>query len=108
MQNYTWILDKDHIADPGAKPGTNGNAVGMFGPRDYRPDLLKALMQGGGIPFRMLDDDKNLYYEGRIAVPKGEEDGEALLYPLDDFGMPNAGCTIIQYKDKTGKWKGIN
>jgi hypothetical protein len=25
---YAWIIDKDHIADPSAKPGTNINAVG--------------------------------------------------------------------------------
>jgi len=43
------------------------------------------------VPFRMLDGDGNVYYEG-LATP------DADFQPLDDFGRPNAGCTEIQYK----------
>ena len=40
--------------------------------------------------FKMLDDDGELYYIGQ-AKPGAD------FEPLDDFGMPNAGCTEIQY-----------
>ena len=46
----------------------------------------------------MKDDDGNLYYEGLIF---GDYMG---FEPLDEFGMPNAGCTIIEYNIK-GKWE---
>jgi len=42
-----------------------------------------------GVKFQMFDDDMNLYYEGKII---GNYSG---FEPLDDFGMPNAGCTSI-------------
>ena len=42
-----------------------------------------------GTKFRMYDDDNELYYEGYST----EED----FSPLDDYGMPNAGCTSIEY-----------
>jgi hypothetical protein len=40
----------------------------------------------------MFDDDNILYYEGRIL---GNYRG---FEPLDDYGMPNAGCTKIKYR----------
>ena len=46
----------------------------------------------------MYDDDDNLYYEGTCS--------ELDLYPLDDYGMPNAGCTKIKYLID-GKWQYI-
>ena len=44
-----------------------------------------------GVTFQMFDDDMNLYYEGKIV---GDYTG---FEPLDDFGIPNAGCTSIWY-----------
>ena len=86
---YAWIIDVDHIADSGAEPGTNSNAVGLQGPRNASADLLAQLEAGQGEDFQMFDDDNNLYYEGRIV-------GDYSCFePLDDFGMPNAGCTRI-------------
>ena len=38
----------------------------------------------------MYDDDDNCYYEGMIY---GDYYG---FEPLDDYGMPNAGCTYIK------------
>lgn len=49
--------------------------------------------------FRMYDDDGYLYYEG-VSDDSETEDGFA---PLDDYGMPNAGCTEIRYL-RDGKW----
>lgn len=50
----------------------------------------------GSIRFRMLDDDNEIYYEGRC-TPATE------FEPLDDFGRANAGCTSIQYRED-GMW----
>jgi hypothetical protein len=47
----------------------------------------------------MYDDDGKLYYAGTIW---GDYDG---FEPLDDFGMPNAGCTSIEYKNDAGTWE---
>lgn len=52
------------------------------------------------LPFRLLDDDGNLMYEGRAK--------EELLSPLDEYGEPNAGCTQIQYRDRHNEWVTIN
>lgn len=52
------------------------------------------------LPFRMYDDDKNLYYEGVI------DDESSGLEPLDDFGTPNAGCTMISIY-QFAKWRMI-
>lgn len=40
--------------------------------------------------FKMFDDDGELYYTG---YAKKDVDFD----PLDDFGLPNAGCTRIHY-----------
>ncbi len=45
--------------------------------------------------FRLLDDDGNVYYRGFVV---GDEFG-----PLNDFGMPNAGCTSVEILDR-GIW----
>lgn len=68
-----WIIDIDHIADPGARPRSNCNAVGVRGPWQYEGDGTELTCR-----FRMYDDDGELYYEGRSAW----EDFD----PLDDFG----------------------
>ena len=100
MTNYAWIIDRDHIATEGEPPGTLLNAKGLTGPRLAPDVLLASLAAGNGIAFRMRDDDGELYYEGRIACP----DDESMFAPLDDFGMPNAGCTGIEYKSPVGAW----
>jgi hypothetical protein len=98
---YAWMIDKDHTADPGSRPGTNSNAVGMMGPRGMSDHHMRLLVAGQGAPFRMLDDDGELYYEGRFI---GDIDDEEAFGPLDDFGMPNAGATSILYL-RNGIWE---
>ena len=105
--NYGWIITSDllggakHISETDgsgvATSGTyedfsptNGQAVGMVGPRDLADDLRTRLRMGDGQPFQMFDDDGYLYYEGRAIDCDGME-------PLDDFGMANAGCTSIRW-----------
>lgn len=94
-----WIIDKDHIADPDARPGTNDNAVGIMGPRSYKGDGSELTKK-----FRMLDDDRVLYYEGRCDT----DDDDNALGPLDNFGTPNAGATIIQYWVQGKGWTNLN
>jgi len=89
--HYRWIILVDHLAEPGTKPGTNDNAVGLMGPHNCDPAIPC------GLPFRMSDDDKVLYYEGKASRVGFE--------PLDDFGAPNAGCTIIEFLSHAGTWE---
>ncbi len=96
-----WIIDKDHIAEDGARPGTNSNAVGVAGPRGYKGDGSELTKR-----FRMLDDDGTVYYEGR----SDSDDDDNALAPLDGFGTPNAGAVTIQYwtAGKGGGWTNLN
>ena len=86
-----WVIDKDHFADQTKRQGTNANAVGMCGPRGYKGN-------GSELPhrFRMLTDDRELVYEGR-------SDDPGSFGPLDNFGRPNFGCTVLEYWDSQRK-----
>jgi hypothetical protein len=89
---YRWEITRDHLAEewPDEK-----SSVGVQGPRGLDPSLSENAEK-----FRMLDDDRNVYYEGIIY---GDYDG---FEPLDDYGMPNAGAVIIEYKNpQTGAWE---
>jgi hypothetical protein len=90
-----WIIDIDLIAEPGAKPRTNANAIGVAGPSGYNGDGSELLYK-----FRMKDGDGNVYYYGRSG-----DDSD--FGPLDDFGTPNAGCTDIEYLNEKGYWEGL-
>ncbi len=94
---YEWTITKDHIADPEAKPGSNCNAVGVVGPRSAKRTHDAIKNDPTGKKFRMRDDDGELYYEGVLVGGDGFE-------PLDDFGMPNAGATTIEYREGN-KWE---
>ena len=50
-------------------------------------------------PFRLLDDDGEVYYYGRSS-------NSSSFSALDNFGMPNDGCTDIQYLEN-GKWESL-
>ena len=107
---YAWIIDRDHMPDPDCAAPSNGNAKGLTGPRDIPADVADALRNNPvkGLAFRMLDDDGEVYYRGRLYVP-GVPDDDTLtrafgFEPLDDFGAPNAGCTTIEYRDAAGAW----
>lgn len=100
-----WIITKDKLAETEAD-----SAKGLTGPRSASDNDVARLKAGEGIRFRMLDDDREVYYYGRFLE---EDDCSADYYaeeefaPLDNFGTPNAGCTIIQYdngkRDAKGK-----
>jgi len=82
--SYTWTITRDHV-------GTD--AAGTVGPWNADESLLTVNVDR----FRMKDDDGTVYYEGMIG---GNHYG---FEPLHDFGMPNAGCTTIEYR-VNGKW----
>ena len=93
-----WTITRDCLADPDARPGTNCNAVGIVGPRGTALTAKQIAEHPDAKPFRMLDDDGILYYEGFLI---GDE-----CAPLDDFGEPNAGCTRIQINEN-GAWTDV-
>ncbi|MGV8970407.1 MAG: hypothetical protein ACOH1J_08155 [Microbacteriaceae bacterium] len=101
-----FIIDKDLLADEGATPGTNQNAVGITGPSSASAAALHALSIGQGTKFRMYDDDDELYYRGRwIEDPDDDDNWENPDFqPLDCYGTPNAGCTRIDYRQPDGTW----
>jgi hypothetical protein len=116
---YAWIIDEDKTAGPGDEPGTNMNAAGVCGPRqapewatyllESRPELVGKI--GGERSatverFRMFDDDGELYYVGRLLWQPEDDDEDAELAPLYDYGSPNAGCTEIKIK-RGDKWVSI-
>ena len=105
-----FIITRDLIADPNADKGTNSNAPGVTGPRIATDNDLSRLYLGEGVAFRLLDDDRNVYYYGRRLEESecdDDYDAEPDLAPLDCFGRPNAGCTI-QEENSDGKWESIN
>lgn len=90
MSNYAWLITTDHT-DSG-----EGDA-GVMGPKGHK--MTEGYIAAKGKLFRMYDDDNILYYTGFYV---GDGDG---FEPLDDFGMPGAGCTAIKYKQPSGKWE---
>lgn len=111
-----WIITKDKIADHEDRMnypegGSNFHAVGMIGPRTASEEDVRRLRAGEGIKFRLKDDDGNVYYYGRRLEQSDADEfefAETELAPLDNFGSPNAGCTIQEEKNADGKWEAIN
>lgn len=83
-----WMITKDLIDDGQSKDVRSGGTA-------TEEEILRY-----GKKFRMLDGDDEVYYEG-LSIETDETDG---FEPLDEFGMPNAGCTDIQYKNDFGHW----
>ncbi|UVK63571.1 hypothetical protein SEA_JANEEMI_51 [Arthrobacter phage Janeemi] len=97
-----FIITKDKI---------DSDAVGTIGPRSASDRDEARLRAGEGVAFRLLDDDREVYYYGRrLEESDADEtyDGEPELAPLDCFGTPNAGAVIQEEKDADGKWTAIN
>jgi hypothetical protein len=91
MSSYHWVITTDHIDE--------GKSRGLQGPGGSTASVDE--ITANGLAFRLNDDDGELYYEGVYLGP----DDENLFAPLDDFGMPNAGCTSIQYRNALGAWE---
>jgi hypothetical protein len=99
MSTYAWLITKDHLVEQFPEQGSD---EGLTGPRDITREQEERLKKGEGHAFRMHDDDGELYYSGRLLGDRDDEiEGFA---PLNDYGMPGAGCTTIQYH-RNGKWE---
>jgi hypothetical protein len=111
-----WIITEDKVADEEDKAAhpngaCNAYAKNLIGPigASYKDEAR--LRAGEGIEFRLLDDDREVYYIGRRLEESDADQfygGESELAPLTDFGTPNAGAVIQEEKNKEGKWQPIN
>lgn len=87
---YRWVItrDRDHERYPEGK-----SAVGVSGPY-----AASETVTANATKWTLWDDDGDCIYEGMIY---GDFDG---FEPLDDYGMPNFGCTAIKMPHhETGK-----
>lgn len=85
-----WKITKDNISTP-----EETSDVGVHGPSTFKDDIKMPHK------FRMLDDDGIIYYYGICSC-------DSSFAPLDDFGMPNAGATTIEYRNpKTGVYEAL-
>lgn len=91
--NYGWVITKDELFEPSDEQYGITSKKGVMGPQNIPPTIERRLRDGEGKLFRMLDDDGEVYYYGRLIHPDGEG-----IEPLDDFGMPDSGCTEIQFR----------
>lgn len=82
---YRWTITKDHLDGKGEH-----SRVGTVGPFDADDKVTSNPER-----FSLYDDDRNCYYEGMLY---GDFEG---FEPLDDFGTPNAGCTMMKLG---GEW----
>jgi hypothetical protein len=86
---YFWVITVDNQAERFEPQGTNQNAVGQSSP--VGPNTGNIILEYQPQPFRLVDDDGRIAYEGIYWGP----DDETLFAPLEDFGAPNVGCTEI-------------
>jgi hypothetical protein len=101
LATYAWIIDTDLLAVPG---DSNRN---LTGPSRAPAQMLHQLeTTTDGDRFRMLDGDGEVYYLGRIIGGGPDADDDAAFGPLTDFGMPDSGCTDIQYLVGT-RWESL-
>ena len=87
MRPYIWVITRDFIND-GA-----GN-IGVMGPADGDRTMMDHWRIPGTL-WRLYDDDGTLYYEGLTYATYWDDETD--FAPLDNFGMPNDGCTEIRY-----------
>ena len=88
---YGWLITEDLLDD---------GEAGISGPPGLKDEMLERLKKGKGKLFRMSDDDGEVYYKGRFIGDNNSDEFE----PLDDFGMPNAGCVSIEYYEHKKGW----
>ena len=102
MKQTSWVITKDWLADEFSRPGSE-NAVGISGPEGC-PLNARGIASSPEVKrFRLYDDDNGLTYSGLMVV--GDEI-DAELMPLDNYGRPNAGCTIMRVLNVvTGEWE---
>lgn len=78
-----WIITNDFVGGDAWTQGPSGGGMTRDGILGH-PDAVE---------FMLLDGDGRVRYSGYLA-------GEDYFAPLDDFGMPNAGCESVMYREK--------
>lgn len=92
-QNKSFVVTHDYL-DPNSE-FTNATTA----------QLRQIKKHGFTCHFKMYDDDGIHYYSGYLL---GKYEGcEQAFNPLEDYGMPNAGCTDIKYKESDGKYHSL-
>lgn len=90
---YIWVVTYDHLDDL---------PVLVVGPNNADE---REIYNRCKTPFRMYDDDGELYYSGLMCDESEDSEGNG---PLMDYGMPNAGAVRLDWKNpKTGEWEGL-
>lgn len=98
-------IDKDHIAEPGeeSRAGFQFNTMPTYAIEriiGVSTEMLPGGLDGiAPIPFRMYDDDGELYYEGQLSDDPDCENQSAALR----WGEADAGCTTIKVL-RNGEW----
>jgi len=97
-----WIITKDNLFHASDSTEARLGMKSEVGVRSHKWDeIIAKNPKAETFAFRMLDDDGEVYYEGKSTVADS-------FAPLDDFGMPNAGCTEIQYRNGDNhSWEGL-
>jgi hypothetical protein len=95
LEKAMWIIIQDLQYDE--KQPMFKSAVGVRS-SNYPDDIAIPVCAVMRLPyqFRLLDDDGEVYYKGFCSCGSS-------FAPLDDYGMPDSGCTEIQYL-VNGKW----
>ena len=83
---YRWTITKDHMA---GGPCNFPSKAGVTGPHNADPNC-----KTNPVHWSAYDDDGGCYYEGMLY---GDYSG---FEPLDDFAMPDSGCTSIKINGK--------
>lgn len=105
--NY-WLITKDHNFDAATDiPTMNREGVDSGWDAEVRDvDAFKARKDVLCYKWRTVDDDNHLCHEGLLWVTQRADGGECLFNPLDEFSMPDAGATTIEYfNEVTKEWE---
>src|SRR5262249_8693792 len=100
-RNYAWVVTRDYSPQPDAGPGSPENAAGLSGPEGITLTPEEIERHPDAQRFRLCCEGE-VCYEGYFV--NGGDPGVTGLEPLNDFGMPNAGCTSIEYF-QGGEWR---
>jgi len=97
MSRILWAVTRDHLEN---------KDVFVWNGRESKEEIERALKSSNAMKFRMFDDDHELYYSGKMISKNGSSpfESEDIFGPLDDYGMPNAGCTQLEVLWK-GAWE---
>ena len=105
IEDETWGKKTPHVQyapyySAGGGYGALAGAAKRATPEEIAEMAAKyaALDRGEGDRFRLYCDDGERCYEGIWDNLWGYE--EEALEPLYDYGLPNAGCTRLDYYDK--------